>query len=149
MVKQCRMEFPDVGDRCSVKDCGELDFLPIVCNHCHDTFCKQHFDVTSHKCTSFCDNVVNTKTKAFSYVCSDESCEETSSIYVCCIKCKKHFCLNHRFHGCLEYSNEEKTMKLKKWQIPKKQFAEAKAIVDQEITNSLKKSKNTAMANKV
>lgn len=143
------MEFPDTGERCSIKDCKQLNFLPFVCYHCHDTFCKDHFHITSHKCSSFHDNIVCTKTKSSNYVCSDESCKETSPIEMRCIKCKKHFCLQHRYHGCLEYTNKEKTTKLKKWQIPKKQFAEAKAIVDQEISDSLKKSKNTAMANKV
>ncbi|XP_043265886.1 AN1-type zinc finger protein 1-like [Colletes gigas] len=143
------MEFPDIGTRCSIKDCKQLNFLPFVCNHCHDTFCKEHFHIASHKCSSFRENVVSTKTKASNYVCSDESCKETSPIEMQCIKCKKHFCLQHRYHGCLEYTNEEKTTKLKKWQIPKKQFAEAKAIVDQEISDTLKKSKNIAMANKV
>ncbi|XP_053977087.1 AN1-type zinc finger protein 1-like [Hylaeus volcanicus] len=143
------MEFPDTGERCSVEDCKQLNFLPFECNHCHDIFCKEHFHIASHKCSGYRENVTNTKTKASSYTCSDESCKETSPIELPCIKCKRHFCLQHRYHGCLEYSNEEKTTKLKKWQIPKKQFAEAKAIVDQEISDKLKKSKNTAMANKV
>ncbi|XP_076650467.1 AN1-type zinc finger protein 1 [Halictus rubicundus] len=143
------MEFPNVGDRCSFKECKQLNFLPFVCSHCHDVFCEEHYQTDSHKCASFRDNVTETKTKSLSYICSDESCKDTSPIEMHCIRCKKHFCLKHRYHGCLELSNEEKTTKLKKWQIPKKQFAEAKAIVDQEITDNLKKSKNIAMANKV
>ncbi|XP_033322204.2 AN1-type zinc finger protein 1 [Megalopta genalis] len=143
------MDFPNLGERCSVDECKRLNFLPFTCNHCRVIFCMQHFQAHSLKCESFRDNVTDTKTKSLSYICTDESCKETSPIEMNCIKCKKHFCLKHRYHGCLEYSNEEKTMKLKKWQIPKKQFAEAKAIVDQEITVSLKKSKNIAMANKV
>ncbi|XP_017889546.1 AN1-type zinc finger protein 1-like [Ceratina calcarata] len=143
------MEFPNLGERCSIEDCKQLNFLPFECNHCHELFCKEHFHISSHKCLSFNEKITYTKVKAPNYTCSDESCKETSPIEMQCIKCKKHFCLQHRFHGCLEYTNEEKTTKLKKWQIPKKQFAEAKAIVDQEISDTLKKSKNTAMANKV
>ncbi|CAL7938477.1 unnamed protein product [Xylocopa violacea] len=143
------MEFPNLGERCSIKDCKQLNFLPFKCDHCHDLFCKEHFHIASHKCLSLKDKITYTKVKAPNYLCSDESCKETSPIEMQCIKCKKHFCLQHRYHGCLEYSNEEKTTMLKKWQIPKKQFAEAKAIVDQEIANTLKKSKNIAMANKV
>ncbi|XP_006563431.1 AN1-type zinc finger protein 1 [Apis mellifera] len=143
------MEFPNIGARCSIKDCKQLNFLPFECNHCHDLFCKEHFHVSSHKCLSFKDKITYTKIKASNYICSEEFCKEISPIEMQCIKCKKHFCLQHRYHGCLEYTNEEKTTKLKKWQIPKKQFAEAKAIVDEEISNTLKKSKNTAMANKV
>lgn len=143
------MEFPSVGERCSVDECKQLNFLPFVCSHCRDVFCEEHYQTGSHKCAGFRDNVTETKTKSLSYVCSDESCKDTSPIEMHCIRCKKHYCLKHRYHGCLEQSTEEKTAKLKKWQIPKKQFAEAKAIVDQEITDNLKKSKNVAMANKV
>lgn len=143
------MEFPNIGERCSTEDCKQLNFLPSVCNHCQRIFCKDHFHVASHNCKNFHDRFVHTKTKTTNYLCSDEACKETSPIEMPCIKCKKHFCLQHRYHGCLEYTNEKRTMKLKKWQIPKKQFAEAKAIVDQEISDNLRKSKNTAMANKV
>ncbi|XP_076247543.1 AN1-type zinc finger protein 1-like [Calliopsis andreniformis] len=137
------MEFPNLGVKCPVEDCKRLNFEPFSCKHCHILFCIKHFDVVSHNCKNF------HKTKLSSYLCSDESCTQTSAIEMLCVKCKKHSCLQHRYHGCLEYTNEERTTKLKKWQIPKKQFAEAKAIVDQEISNNLKKSKNTAMANKV
>lgn len=140
------MEFPNVGERCTVEECKQLNFLPITCSHCHDVFCEQHYLTDYHKCTSFHDNVTETKTKFSSYVCTDELCKNTSLIEMHCIKCKKHYCLKHRHHGCSEQSKEKK---LKKWQVPKNQFAEAKAIVDQEISNNLKKSKNVAMANKI
>ncbi|XP_029045972.2 AN1-type zinc finger protein 1-like [Osmia bicornis bicornis] len=143
------MEFPGIGERCSIKDCKQLNFLPFQCDHCHDVFCKEHFHVGAHSCSNFHENIVHNKVKVSSYICSNESCKETSPIEMQCVKCKQHYCLQHRYHGCIEYTNEEKTTKLKKWQIPKKQFAEAKAVVDQEISNSLKKSKNVAMANKV
>ncbi|XP_050449190.1 AN1-type zinc finger protein 1-like [Cataglyphis hispanica] len=142
------MEFPENGKHCSVKDCKLLDFLPFVCEHCQATFCKEHFHMVSHECL----NTENAKLpigKSINFQCSKESCKETSLIEMPCIKCKQHFCLTHRHHGCLELSETEKTQKLKKWQIPKKQFAEAKAKVDQQIADSLRKSKNTAMANKV
>lgn len=143
------MEFPDVGERCSMKDCNQLNFLPFKCDHCLNIFCKEHFQTDAHKCLNFHENIVHSKVKGSNYICSDKCCKETSPIEMQCIKCKNHFCLQHRYHGCLEYTNEEKTTKLKKWQIPKKQFAEAKAVVDQEISDNLKKSKNVAMANKV
>lgn len=143
------MEFPNLGKQCSVKDCKQLDFLPFTCDYCQITYCKQHSKPESHKCLKYRENVTTTKTKLAAYVCSSESCKETSPIEMHCVKCKKHYCLQHRYHGCLEISNDEKATKLKKWQIPKRQFAEAKAIVDQEISHTLQKSKNTAMANKV
>lgn len=142
------MEFPATGKRCSVKDCKLLDFLPFVCEHCQATFCKEHFNVVSHEClkTETTESVVE---KSASFLCSKESCKDVSPVEMPCIKCKQHFCVMHRHHGCLELSETEKTQKLKKWQIPKKQFAEAKAIVDQQIADSLRKSKNTTLANKV
>lgn len=140
------MEFPETGKRCSMKGCQLLDFLPFVCQHCEATFCKEHFHVISHECLVKQNSLPNLE-KPLNFPCSKESCKEISLIQMLCVKCKQHFCLTHRHHECLELSEKEK--KLKKWQIPKKQFAEAKAIVDQQITDSLKKSKNIAMANKV
>lgn len=105
----------------------------------------------SHKCLKI-ETIISVEQsveQSASFLCSKESCKDTSPIEMPCIKCKKHFCVMHRHHGCLELSETEKTQKLKKWQIPKKQFAEAKAIVDQQIADSLKKSKNTTLANKV
>lgn len=143
------MEFPEVGKRCAVEDCEQLDFLPIPCDHCQLLFCKEHYHTASHKCRNLVKNVVTTTSSGRYYVCSEESCKDASPIEMPCIKCRKHFCLTHRYHGCLEISNDEKARKLKKWQIPKQQFAEAKAAADQEVSDNLKRSKNTAMANKV
>jgi len=102
----------------------------------------------SHECLKTKSTTSNQE-KSVNFLCSKESCKETSLIEMPCIKCKQHFCVEHRHHGCSELSETGKIEKLKKWQIPKRQFAEAKAIVDQQIADSLKKSKNTAMANKV
>lgn len=142
------MEFPATGEQCSVADCKLLDCLPFVCEHCQATFCKEHFNMVSPEC-------LKTETAKFvvgqsaSFLCSKESCKDTSPVEMPCIKCKRHFCVAHRHHECSELSEAEKTQKLKKWQIPKKQFAEAKVIVDQQIADSLRKSKNTTLANKV
>lgn len=143
------MEFPETGKRCSVKDCKLLDFLPFVCEHCQVTFCKEHFNTDSHECSKTENTKSVVEQSATSFLCSKESCEDASPIEMPCANCKQHFCVAHRHHGCLELSETERTQKLKKWQIPKKQFAEAKAIVDQQIADSLKKSKNTTLANKV
>lgn len=142
------MEFPETGKRCSTKNCQLLDFLPFVCEYCQAVFCKEHFHTISHKCLKTQKPEPNFE-KSLNFPCSKESCKEVTPIQMPCVKCKLHFCLVHRHHGCLELSKMEKTHNLKKWQIPKKQFAEAKALVDQQITDNLKKSKNTAMANKV
>lgn len=141
------MEFPETGKHCSMRDCQLLDFLPFTCGHCQAIFCKEHFHTTSHDCLKM--NPEPNLEKKLNFVCSKESCKEVSPIQILCVKCKQHFCLAHRHHGCLELNEMEKTQKLKKWQIPKKQFAEAKALIDQQIIDNLKKSKNIAMANKV
>lgn len=143
------MEFPKTGDHCSMKDCKLLDFLPFVCEHCQATFCKEHFHMVSHECFAKAKSTTPNQEKSVNFLCSKESCREASLIEMPCVTCKRHFCVEHRHHGCSELNETEKTQKLKKWQIPKKQFAEAKAVVDQQIADSLKKSKNTAMANKV
>ena len=143
------MEFPNTGVRCSTKDCKQLDFLPITCNHCYNVYCKDHFHVSSHACSNFVDNVATGKEKTTTFSCTHGLCTDRSPVEMLCVKCKKHFCLLHRYHGCLEQSEEEKLKELKKWEKPKKEFAEAKSKVDEEITNKLRKSKNTAIANKV
>jgi len=142
------MEFPETGKHCSINNCKLLDFLPFICEHCQATFCKEHFHMMSHECLKTKSTISNQE-KSMNFLCSKESCKETSLIEMLCTKCKQHYCVEHRHHGCSELNETGKTEKLKKWQIPKKQFAEAKAIVDQQIADSLKKSKNTAMANKV
>lgn len=143
------MEFPNIGEHCVLEDCKQLDYLPVKCDHCQLTFCKIHFKAESHKCTKVASNFTSSTEKSLNFVCSKPDCKEMSPIEILCYNCKNHFCIKHRYHGCLEISNDETLKKLKKWQIPKKQFAHAKAIVDQEVADSLKKSKNTAMANKV
>lgn len=148
------MEFPSIGKQCFVGDCKQLDFLPVICELCKDVFCKDHYLSDLHKCSKNEDKVRQchialTKNKTVSYVCTAESCSATFPMEMQCPKCKKHYCVQHRYHGCLEITNDERKVKLKKWQIVGKQFAEAKAAVDQEVSYNLKKSKNTAMANKV
>uniref|UniRef100_A0A5S6Q270 AN1-type domain-containing protein n=1 Tax=Trichuris muris TaxID=70415 RepID=A0A5S6Q270_TRIMR len=49
------MEFPDLGCRCSVKTCQQLDFLPIVCDACGSKFCKNHYAYGKHNCPSFAE----------------------------------------------------------------------------------------------
>lgn len=44
------MEFPHLGEHCSVTSCKILDFLPIKCDACSKTFCGDHFSYQSHSC---------------------------------------------------------------------------------------------------
>lgn len=143
------MEFPDTGKQCSSKICQRLDFLPFHCQHCNLVFCKEHFQPSAHECAQFKDNVAENLKKSVGYVCSDDSCRESSPVEMLCVKCEKHFCLGHRHHGCLDPEEEERTKDLDKWNKPKEDFEEAKKVVDQEIQRKMKKTKDSAMANKV
>lgn len=44
------MEFPDLGQHCSVGTCKQLDFLPMKCDSCHKIFCNDHFSYAKHEC---------------------------------------------------------------------------------------------------
>nr|CAG4649560.1 EOG090X0APF [Scapholeberis mucronata]SVE93788.1 EOG090X0APF [Scapholeberis mucronata] len=46
------MEFPHLGKHCSEKSCNQLDFLPMKCDACEQTFCKDHVRYDLHKCES-------------------------------------------------------------------------------------------------
>lgn len=143
------MEFPDVGVCCSIALCKRLDFLPFTCSHCQLIFCKEHFGVAAHACGKFSENIASSTKPVSYYCCSDISCDNSSPVEMPCIKCKKHFCISHRHHGCLDIGDEEKSKELEKWNKPKQEFSQAKETVDKQINNSLRKAKNSAVANKV
>ncbi|XP_070197478.1 AN1-type zinc finger protein 2A-like isoform X2 [Littorina saxatilis] len=44
------MEFPDLGKHCSDSTCQQLDFLPMNCDACGKTFCKDHIGYSTHSC---------------------------------------------------------------------------------------------------
>jgi len=44
------MEFPNLGQHCNVPECKQLDFLPIKCDLCQETFCNDHFSYITHSC---------------------------------------------------------------------------------------------------
>ncbi|XP_054164253.1 AN1-type zinc finger protein 2A-like [Oppia nitens] len=44
------MEFPDLGQNCSQSDCNRLDFLPVKCDLCHNTYCVDHYPYANHLC---------------------------------------------------------------------------------------------------
>ncbi|XP_015111093.1 AN1-type zinc finger protein 1-like [Diachasma alloeum] len=143
------MEFPEVGTHCAIDSCKQDDFLPFKCTHCSSIFCKNHFNVISHNCKACPENIVLEPRKIQGFICSQELCKSSSPVEMNCIECKKHFCLAHRHHGCLEISEDEIAMKLKEWAKPKEEFKSAKSTVDAAINENLKKSKKVGMANKV
>ncbi|XP_012260280.2 AN1-type zinc finger protein 1-like [Athalia rosae] len=143
------MEFPTLGSQCSVTTCMQLDFLPITCSHCQLKFCENHSHVISHACAKFLENIGSEGKPVIYFSCSDKSCKSTSPVEIPCLKCKLHFCISHRHHGCMDLEKEEKMKEMKKWNKPRQDFNEAKAVVDKLINNSLKKAKNSAVVNKV
>jgi len=44
------MEFPGLGKHCSEPTCRQLDFLPVKCDACNNTFCSEHYKYESHNC---------------------------------------------------------------------------------------------------
>ncbi|XP_078438263.1 zinc finger (AN1-like) family protein [Wolffia australiana] len=42
--------FPDLGRHCEEESCGQLDFLPFLCDCCHKAFCKEHRSYADHGC---------------------------------------------------------------------------------------------------
>ncbi|XP_008546084.1 AN1-type zinc finger protein 1 [Microplitis demolitor] len=149
------MELPQVGKQCSIEFCKQNDFLIITCAHCSALFCKNHHHISSHHCPKYKDNIVEklddsvNSTASKNYICAHKLCNSTSIIEMICPECKKHFCVNHRHHGCFEKTDEEISDELKVWQNAKDQFLAAKSVVDTEITENSKKSKNSALAKKV
>lgn len=44
------MEFPGLGENCTIATCKQLDFLPVKCDACHKVFCKAHYSYAQHNC---------------------------------------------------------------------------------------------------
>lgn len=44
------MELPHLGKNCALKQCNQLDFLPVKCDACFETFCLEHYQYDKHTC---------------------------------------------------------------------------------------------------
>lgn len=44
------MELPHLGKHCALSQCNRLDFLPILCSACRETFCMEHYKFSTHNC---------------------------------------------------------------------------------------------------
>merc|ERR1711976_113820 len=42
----------EVGTHCHFSECNRLDFLPIQCSACKNTFCSSHYQIDSHNCAN-------------------------------------------------------------------------------------------------
>ncbi|XP_053874529.1 AN1-type zinc finger protein 1 isoform X2 [Malaclemys terrapin pileata] len=93
-----------IGQHCGAEHCGQLDFLPFVCDGCSGVFCLQHRSRDSHGCSE-----VNIRSESMkldehrSYPCTYKGCNGKELLPVLCPYCKKQFCLRHRHqsdHEC-------------------------------------------------
>ncbi len=44
------MDYASIGRHCEIKECKQLDFLPIRCNLCESFFCAEHRNWEAHNC---------------------------------------------------------------------------------------------------
>ncbi|KAK4012076.1 hypothetical protein OUZ56_021176 [Daphnia magna] len=99
------MEFPSLGERCSMAMCQQLDLLPIRCSYCQKHFCKAHFQPFDHSCSSYHDSsskLLETPSPEM-HICSLSNCSAKELICMSCSFCDLHFCLQHRHqvdHQC-------------------------------------------------
>lgn len=100
-----KMEFPSLGERCSMAMCQQLDLLPIRCSYCQKHFCKAHFQPFDHSCSSYHDlssKLLETPSPEM-HICSLSNCSAKELICMSCSFCDLHFCLQHRHqvdHQC-------------------------------------------------
>ncbi|KAF7295243.1 Glucose-6-phosphate isomerase [Mycena indigotica] len=108
-----------IGAQCSHSDCGEVDFLPILCVACKDYFCRFHATVDGHSCKSArlgqqapatssspllrcsAGNCGKPSLEAFIAAASDDQGRTPAK----CTQCQQSFCAEHRHpksHGCSE-----------------------------------------------
>ncbi|KAK4323406.1 hypothetical protein Pmani_005900 [Petrolisthes manimaculis] len=118
---QERMEFPDLGQQCQVSSCSQLDFLPIKCHFCGESYCKHHFLPQQHKCIGENDQAKTTeipespgeKVGGKKYLCEVKGCRGWELAPVICPACTNNFCLAHRHqadHECSSYQLSENPM---------------------------------------
>ena len=50
-MAQDRSVLEDIGDRCSLQDCKEFDFLQVKCDRCARVYCKNHILLDLHDCS--------------------------------------------------------------------------------------------------
>ncbi|KAF9241110.1 hypothetical protein BU15DRAFT_87346 [Melanogaster broomeanus] len=49
----------DIGHQCSESSCLLVDFLPLKCQHCSQSFCGEHYLVTAHACPKYDERIHN------------------------------------------------------------------------------------------
>lgn len=94
-----------IGKQCSVEGCQQLDFLPVECDKCELTFCRNHYAYESHSCKVYSQECSEAAMKVdkINYPCSNQGCEKKELVEISCPCCKLNFCLQHRHpqdHHC-------------------------------------------------
>ncbi|PSN48371.1 AN1-type zinc finger protein 1 [Blattella germanica] len=141
------MELPDLGKRCANEKCKQLDFLPFQCSHCKLIFCKDHYMPENHECLTNLNSPSIVQPVKY-YYCSYNDCKSVSPVEMCCPACVKHYCLQHRHHGCIDKDQETRNKEKEKWEAPKKQFEVAKAEADRQVVAALARAKKKDSRNK-
>ncbi|ETW31940.1 hypothetical protein PFUGPA_04617 [Plasmodium falciparum Palo Alto/Uganda] len=102
--------FSDLSKECDMEGCRNHDFLPYKCEYCKLIFCEFHRNAEEHLCSKLKDMELNTV--VLCEYCGIVLPDVLNGInnYIC-KKCRKSFCLPHRYsdvHNCIK-SDEEKS----------------------------------------
>ena len=96
------MELPEIGKQCALEICNQLDFLPVKCNNCSKTFCKDHSSLDGHNCECLKSSTDIKKFKSEDKPkCNFEKCDK--NVVTKCPICDIEFCMDHRLekdHKC-------------------------------------------------
>ncbi|XP_075930142.1 AN1-type zinc finger protein 1 isoform X2 [Petromyzon marinus] len=93
----------DVGHHCAVEHCGQLDFLPFVCNGCGKVFCLEHRGKDDHACTEATPGRAAPAGGAAaltSYACHVPACSARELLPVLCPHCSLQVCFRGEAWGC-------------------------------------------------
>lgn len=44
------MEDQKLGKHCQIKECRQIDWMPMGCKYCSGTFCCEHYSIENHSC---------------------------------------------------------------------------------------------------
>ncbi|KAH6911403.1 hypothetical protein BKA70DRAFT_1267550, partial [Coprinopsis sp. MPI-PUGE-AT-0042] len=118
-----------IGQQCSHPQCTLIDFLPFKCQHCHDSFCQEHYKVEDgHQCPKYdaskhnrvapecplcntpighldneCSVVTGRVQAKKTPICARNNCKKVLFSPIRCDQCREQFCPSHRFpsdHTC-------------------------------------------------
>jgi hypothetical protein len=138
-------EFSNLGTHCSFNECNRQDFLPIKCDLCELSYCREHGSYTGHKCSKYDENQkpIPEQGPIPTYTCSLNDCSKRELVQVLCEFCKLNFCMLHRLqtdHNCKALEEQKQNQQ----QQPQKQKQEFKFELKTNVSE-----KNANLANKL